>query len=321
MPEGHTLHRLARSVRDAFGGRVVEASSPQGRFADGAALLDGHRVVRSDAVGKHLLVGFSPAAASARREPQRWLHVHLGLYGKVFFGAADAGVDAAVDRGERDDGERGGAVAGPPAPVGQVRLRLVTLDAAEGAGPLRWADLRGPTACQVMVRPEVDALRARLGPDPLRADDGPERFVERAGRSRVTVGALLMHQDVLAGVGNIYRAEALFRAGVDPFAAGRDVEPERLEGVYEDLRVLMRAGVRSGRIVTTRPVDRGKRDDEVDGTPVRRGQAGAHYVYRRTGLPCRLCSTPVSTTVVEGRNLFWCPSCQAPGTQVSPFEA
>ncbi|PWJ47355.1 endonuclease-8 [Quadrisphaera granulorum] len=320
MPEGHTLHRLARSVRDAFGGRVVEATSPQGRFADGAALLDGHRVIRADAVGKHLLVGFSRADVSGRREPQRWLHVHLGLYGKVFFGVSDASVGGSEESEDDDDGARGHVLSGPPAPVGQVRLRLVTLDAAEGAGPLRWADLRGPTACEVMVRPEVDELRARLGPDPLRPDDGPERFVERAGRSRVSIGALLMHQDVLAGAGNIYRAEALFRAGIDPFAAGRDVAPERLVGVWDDLRVLMRAGVRSGRIVTTRPVDRGKRDDEVDGTPVRRGQAGSHYVYRRTGLPCRICATPVATAVVEARNLFWCPSCQAPGTQLPPFK-
>ncbi len=306
MPEGHTLHRLARSVRDAFGGRVVAASSPQGRFADGAGLLDGQRLARAEAQGKHLLVGFTPPDAPLRRAPDHWLHVHLGLYGKVGFAEAD------VD----DDG--GAAV---PDPVGAVRLRLVTLDAASGAGPLRWADLRGPTACEVLVRPEVDALRARLGPDPLRRDDGPERFLARAGTSRVTIGALLMHQDVLAGAGNIYRAEALFRAGIDPATPGRDVDPARLLGVWEDLRVLMRDGVRTGKIITTRPGDRRVRagdwgdGDDAPGSPVQRGRAGWHYVYHRTGLPCRLCGTPVATSVVEGRNLFWCPACQAPGVE------
>ena len=312
MPEGHTLHRLARSVHDAFGGRLVEAGSPQGRFADGAALLDGHRVARSDAVGKHLLVGFLPPDAPERRTPERWLHVHLGLYGKVAFGTGE-----------------------PPPPVGAVRLRLVTLDASPESDPdgddeprtdLSWADLRGPTACEVLLRPEVDALRARLGPDPLRRDDGPERFLARAGASRVTIGALLMHQDVLAGAGNIYRAEALYRAGLDPAVPGRDVDPERLLGIWDDLAVLMRAGVRSGRIVTTRPADRRRglvasSGDEADGSPVRRGQSGAHYVYRRQGLPCRLCGTTVATSVLEGRNLFWCPQCQAPGVTTSPLAA
>lgn len=308
MPEGHTLHRLARSVDDAFGGRLVEAGSPQGRFADGAALLDGQRLARPDAHGKHLLVGFLPADAPERTRPQRWLHVHLGLYGKVAFGTGE-----------------------PPPPVGAVRLRLVTLDASpdgedEPRTDLRWADLRGPTACEVLTPPEVEALRARLGPDPLRRDDGPERFLSRVGSSRVTIGALLMHQDVLAGAGNIYRAEALFRAGLDPSVRGRDVDPARLVGIWDDLRVLMRAGVRSGRIVTTRPADRRRgvaraAGDEAEGSPVRRGQSGAHYVYRRQGLPCRLCGTPVATSVVEGRNLFWCPSCQAPGVTTSPFDA
>lgn len=73
-------------------------------------------------------------------------------------------------------------------------------------------------------------------------------------------------------------------------------------GTWADLRVLLRDGVRRGRIVTTRPEHRPR-------GAVRREHA--HYVYRRTGLPCRVCGTPVATRVVAGRNLFWCPTCQA----------
>jgi endonuclease-8 len=66
----------------------------------------------------------------------------------------------------------------------------------------------------------------------------------------------------------------------------------------------MQAGVRANRIVTTEPADRDRRSG-----PARRQDA--HYVYRRHDLPCRRCGTPIRTQVMVGRNLFWCPSCQA----------
>jgi endonuclease-8 len=74
--------------------------------------------------------------------------------------------------------------------------------------------------------------------------------------------------------------------------------------MWADLVTLMRAGVRAGRIVTTRPEDRDSRRGPA-------GRTDAHYVYRRTGLPCRICGTEVRTEVMVGRNLFWCPTCQA----------
>jgi formamidopyrimidine-DNA glycosylase len=123
-------------------------------------------------------------------------------------------------------------------------------------------------------------------------------------RSGVAIGQLLMDQGVLAGIGNVYRAEVLYRAGLSPFRPGREVERERWDGMWLDLRTLLRAGVRSGRIVTTERHDRGRRSG-----PARREDA--HYVYRRTGLPCRRCATPVRTQVMTTRNLFWCPVCQA----------
>ncbi len=78
MPEGHTIHRLARQQQKLFGGQVVHLSSPQGRFADGAALLDGHRLTGTEAVGKHLLQHYEDAPS---------LHIHLGLYGKFTTGS------------------------------------------------------------------------------------------------------------------------------------------------------------------------------------------------------------------------------------------
>ena len=282
MPEGNAVHRTAGILQRELGGRVLSASSPQGRFAAGAELLDGTRLVRSEARGKHLFLGFAPPGASVgpEDEPPRWLHVHLGLYGTWALGTGE-----------------------PPEPVGALRLRLVSLeDGLDDPDEVRWADLRGPTACEVVTPEAVDLLAARLGPDPLLGDD-PAPYVERVRSTRTTIAALLMHQDVISGLGNIYRAEALFRARVHPYAPGRDVPAPVLLALWDDVSVLMHQAVERGRIVTTDPADRhgpGPKGRELD-----------HYVYRRAGLPCRICGTPVATAVLEARNLFWCPRCQA----------
>ena len=267
MPEGHTLHRLAREQTALFAGRPVHVTSPQGRFAAGAALLDGRPLDRVDAYGKHLFARFGGDV----------LHVHLGLYGSYTTGSGL-----------------------PPTPRGALRMRW------EGPGPDGegvWTDLRGPTACEVLGDPEVDAILARLGPDPLRPRADGARAGRRIAGSRTPVGALLMDQSVLAGVGNVYRAELLFRHRVSPFRPGRAVDPETWTAMWRDLVVLMRAGVRMGRIVTTQPEDRDRRRGAV-------ARADAHYVYRRTGLPCRICGTEVHTEAMVGRNLYWCPVCQ-----------
>ena len=266
MPEGHTIHRLARDHKRLLGGQVVAASSPQGRFADGAALIDGSTLTRTDAYGKHLFHRYDGAG---------WLHVHLGLYGSFVAG-----------RGL------------PPAPRGALRLRL--------AGPDSWLDLRGAIACELITPAERRALVSRLGPDPLRRGSDPDLGWARLSRSRMAIGQLLMDQSVVAGIGNVYRAELLYRHLVDPFTPGREMAPEVWAAMWADLVTLMRDGVRTGRILTTRPADRSRPRGRIL-------REDAFYVYRRTGEPCRVCGTPVRTQVMAGRNLFWCPSCQAPG--------
>lgn len=218
-----------------------------------------------EAYGKHLLYDLGSDG---------YLHVHLGLYG-----------------GFRDgDGP-------PPEPRGAVRLRLV--------GNGHWVELRGAAACELYDEDQRDRLLGRLGPDPLRTDGKAAVFVARAARSRAPIAGLLLDQSVVAGIGNVFRAEALFRAGLDPYRPGSAVGEERLRLLWADLRTLLRAGVRSGRIVTTRPADRDRRG------PVTRDQA--FYVYGRAGLPCRVCGAEVRTSVLAARNLFWCPACQGPG--------
>ena len=277
MPEGHTLHALGGSIDRAFAGAPVTVSSPQGRFADGAALLDGRVLREASAWGKHLFAEFDGDA---------WLHVHLGLIGKF-----------AVHRRASTAGMPAGQV-----PVqGQVRLRL----ANDG-----WVgDLRGPNLCAVVTPEEVLAVHARLGPDPLRPDADPDLAWRRITGSGRSIAELLMDQAVVAGVGNVYRCELLFRHRVDPFRPGKEIRPATWRAMWQDLVVLMPLGVAAGQILT--------RQDQVEAATAELAARGritkpprSSYVYKRPGEPCRVCGSRVRTQVVAGRNLFWCGRCQ-----------
>ena len=267
MPEGHTLHRIARRQRKLFDGQRVAVSSPQGRFAEGASVVDGMVFADAQAWGKHLVQRYR----DGRRD--QLLHVHLGLYG-VF-------TELAVPMGE---------------PVGQVRMRIV----GESTG----VDLRGPTACELYTPADLDALVARLGPDPLRSDADPSRAFAAIARSRRPIGALLMDQKVIAGVGNVYRAEVLFRNGIDPMRPGTSITADEFDALWSDLVALMKVGVRRGRIHVIRPED-------DHGAPSYATNRPRTYVYRRAGEKCRICGTPIAHSELEGRNLFWCPVCQS----------
>jgi len=267
MPEGHTLRRLADELDTAFTGRRVRVSSPQGRFAADAALVDGSVCVGAESAGKHLFVELAG---------ERFIHVHLGLIGKF---------DVA---------------AGPvPAPVGQVRLRLEN-DTA-------YADLRGATQCDLIGPERRDQIVGALGADPLRPDTDPLRAWDRISRSHRPIGDLLMDQAVVAGVGNVYRAEILFRHRIHPLRPGKSLRRSQFQALWADLVELMEDGVRTGRIDTVRP----EHTPEAMGRPPRKDDHGGEvYVYRRHGQECLVCGSRVRTDTLVGRNLFWCARCQ-----------
>ncbi|EGD43357.1 DNA-formamidopyrimidine glycosylase [Nocardioidaceae bacterium Broad-1] len=148
---------------------------------------------------------------------------------------------------------------------------------------------------------------AKLGPDPLRDDADPGRAWLRISRSRTTIGALLMDQSVLAGVGNVYRAEVLFRHRIDPMRPGNTLRRQQWDAIWDDLVELMKDGVEKNRIDTVRD----EHTPEAMGRPPRKDDHGGEvYVYRRNGQPCLVCGTSVRTTELQQRNLFWCPKCQ-----------
>jgi len=265
MPEGHTLHRLALDLNEAFQGRTVSVSSPQGRFAESAAQLDGSTLVETTAHGKHLFVEF---------DHDVYLHVHLGLIGKFQIG--------------------------PPRPArGAVRVRLATIQSV--------ADLRGPILCVLKTPAEVAAQISELGPDPLRVDADPERGWTRITRSKRPIAALLMDQRILSGVGNVYRAEVLFRSRIDPHRSGQRLSRRSWDAIWADLVHLMPQGVTDQWISTVRT-------EHLPQLLAAQGPRGRrNYVYRRTGEPCWVCRSAVRTEILAGRNLFWCGRCQRRG--------
>lgn len=331
MPEGHSIHRIAARFTELMVGRAVSLCSPQGRFAAGAALLDGRVMQRAFAVGKQLFLEFS--ADPAAGDDAAYLRVHLGLYGawdfatlrgageragqtgeyalaQRSFGAPRKNREGVVTRlraGESETPVRpvqaGEAVASaaagwPPEPRGAVRARLLTADAC--------ADLRGPTACHVLSPIELADQLDKLGPDPLVDGKarGGRRFVAIAGGKRTAIGQVLVDQAVVAGIGNIYRAELLFRAAIDPHTPSNRLSAEALRALWADWCKLLPIGVETGVIVTRTQLRGAAKQRALESTD------GRHAVYGRQGLPCYRCGTRVAVETAAGRKLYWCPGCQ-----------
>jgi endonuclease VIII len=275
VPEGHTIHRLARDHGEWFAGRRVSVSSPQGRFDAAARQLDGQRLVTTDAYGKHLF---------HRYEDGRSVHVHLGLFGKVFH-------HTLAGRGA------------PPPPRDTVRYRVTANGRASGSEGGHAIDLVGATACELLDEGEVDAIVARLGPDPIRDDADPERAWAALQRRSVGIGRALMDQSVLAGVGNVYRAEVLYVHGLHPDVPSRDVDRATWDAMWATLVTWLRRGVKERRIITVDP-------KEVGVARSRMRRADATYVYHQER--CRRCGTAVRRYDLAGRWAYACETCQPP---------
>jgi endonuclease-8 len=267
MPEGHTVHRTANEFNDHFGGNPLTVDSPQGRFTESAKLVSGRELVSARAIGKQMFLLF---------DNDLTLRIHLGIYGKWNYH------------------QRANADSTFPEPVGQVRARFSNSQAA--------ADLRGPTVCEVITKDEVLRVENRLGPDPLNPNPKnreAERFIECVLKSKTSIGLQLMNQDVIAGIGNVYRAELLFRAGISPHVPGNNVSRDQLQAIWDDSVKLLKVGVATGVMIT--------RDELFKKRPKK---ADRYFTYKREGLPCRICGTNISIEILSTRKLYWCSSCQ-----------
>lgn len=333
MPEGHSVHRIKRQFAANFVGERVWVSSPQGRFQQGAETLNNLEMTDARAVGKQMFLQF---------ENDHWLRVHLGIYGAWDF-SGDVRVDPSikihahakghsklgqtgehsrpsgahlVDRAGEDSVASIGAPrrtrvrmaehdtggedhrAFPPEPIGQVRVRLLTEAVC--------ADLRGPTVCEVLDPVGVQKVLQRLGPDPANENTELERdrFIERALSKRTGIGLVLMDQSVLAGIGNVYRAELLFRAEIDPYTPANSIDRGTYELLWDDWAKLLAIGIEVGQMITI---------DGLEGANYLRAlqeRDERHWVYKLEGTPCKRCGVNIALDVMGNRKLYWCPGCQ-----------
>jgi endonuclease-8 len=260
LPEGNSIHRFAREHTRDFGGRPVHVSSPHGHFAREARRLDGRVFQRAEARGKHLFHHW---------EGERIVHVHLGMFGWFY---------------------RRGLTDRVPKPT--VRMRLST-------PKVTW-DLIGPPTLELVTAAERDRILARLGPDPLGPGSGAGAFARALAGHRKLIGDALLDQRVAAGVGNIYRAEALFLAGIHPLRPASRIAAEDAGRVWKILRDLMRRGAREGRTATVAP-------EELDSSEKRSGME-AFYVYQQER--CRRCGGRVRRFPLTARVMYACPRCQ-----------
>ncbi len=261
MPEGHVLHRIARDHTKWFVGQKMQVSSPQGRFQKESKRLSGEKLARVEAFGKHLIYHWRGGQI---------LHVHLGLYGKFHHYKNP-----------------------PPEPQGAVRVRMI--------GSRRSYDLKGPNTCQLLSDADFKRLTSRLGPDPLRDDAEPELAWKKISRSRVAIGSLLLNQSVVAGLGNIYRAEILYSLGVHPERPGNQISREEFDQIWELSVRLMQIGVKANRIITT--------DRRPAGKPASRLSAAERLMIYKHPV-CPRCRADIQSWNLGNRTIYACPACQ-----------
>jgi formamidopyrimidine-DNA glycosylase len=267
MPEGHTIHRMARDHERWFRGQRVALSSPQGRFSEGAQTLNQAVFHSASAHGKHLFHRYT-----LRDDSAAFIHVHLGLYGKF------------RKRALEDE-----ATVSP-----NCRLRI--------QGERHILDLSGPTCCEVLTAEGVEQKRAQLGPDPLREDGDVEQFIQRLSKRRIPIGAALLNQKIIAGIGNIYRAELLFKHRVNPLTPASEIQASTARELWSTAAWWLALGVKTNRIITTVEAP----PQGVRAAKVPRGESLMVYGHAQ----CPECQAPVETREVGNRKLYACFKCQ-----------
>jgi len=255
MPEGHVIHRAAIKHNKAFSGKKLSVSSPQGRFSKGAKLLNKKTCLKVEAYGKHLFYTF---------EKGYHLHIHLGLFGRI--------------RSHK---------APPKDPRGQVRIRLFDTSTV--------VDVNGPTICELQDPTDFNKTIQKIGPDLLRKDADPQIFIDRVKKSKRSIAALLMDQSIIAGIGNIFRAEILWRNRINPNQRGSDLTKDDLLELWRDGQQLLDKALRTGKIITNDAAAFRKKSEQLN-------------IYKKK--QCPRCSTQIQSFEIANRTCYLCETCQ-----------
>ena len=236
---------------------MLLVSSPQGRFSEGASLLNKGCWEAVEAFGEHLLYKFQDNYA---------LHIHLGLFGRI----------------------RKKKLPLTP-PRGAVRVRLV--------GTTHHVDINGPTICRVLDQSGIEALIKRIGPDVLRPDADPEIAFQKIHRSKAPIGRLIMDQSVMAGIGNIYRSEILWRQGINPEIPGNTITWQTFKRIWDDAANLLAIGVKRNAIVTV--------EDEL---VFKKRISKSYNIFGQAH--CPNCNGNIRRFKINNRRTFVCDTCQ-----------
>lgn len=242
--------------------------------AGGAQLvrLEGRRVAAVRSRGKHLLIDFEGGLT---------LHTHMGMQGSWH----------RYRPGERWRERVDDAVAVLETPSAVVVC------------------FRAPTVELIQTRAlSLHPVLSRLGPDLVENEPDLNDAVRRLRASPASLGQALLDQQVVAGIGNVYRSETLFIERMDPFGRASDLPPGQARQLLATAARLLRANAGGGERVTMPDASGARPDASGDGSRNR-----ARWVYRRAGLPCRRCGTRIEASSVgtPPRRLYWCPTCQS----------
>ncbi len=274
MPELPEVETVARGLAVRITGAVVEgvhlarADMLHGHAVAPEEILPGRRVNAVRRCGKHVRIDCDAGVA---------LLVHLGMTGRLSACPPDRPVET------------------------HTHLRITFRD---HAWEMRFIDPRRFGALWLIAagNGREPAWRGRRlpadSPDPLQIT--PAAWAAMMARKR-QIKALLLDQQPISGVGNIYCDEALHRAGIHPLAVAAGLDPERVRRLHRCLRAVLREAIRAGGSSVS---DYRNADDARGWFQIR------HRVYGRAGQPCRTCGTPIVKTVIAGRGTHFCPVCQ-----------
>jgi formamidopyrimidine-DNA glycosylase len=276
MPELPEVESVRRRLAPVLEGRVFEhVEIADARLTrpldpmDVARELDGERVLVVDRRGKYLIVRF---------ESGRALLVHLRMTGSFLYSTGEA------------------------LPEDAHRRAVVRLD--DGSA-VAYRDVRRFGTWLLLEPEEVDAyVDARVGREPLATAYRAKHLGEQLSGRRAPVKAAILDQRTVAGVGNIYADEALWRARIHPLTPAQELEPDDVKALYKGIRESLRAGIRR-QGSTLRDY---RLPDGAEG-----GAQHEFKVYGRGGEPCLRCGTPIDKTRVAGRGTWYCPACQRLG--------
>jgi formamidopyrimidine-DNA glycosylase len=270
MPELPEVEYVARQLRGELIGRaIVAADVLWPRTVEGldprafASRVVGQQVRAVGRRGKYVLVTLSGGDV---------LLVHRRMSGNLL-----------LQRSKEDD------------PYTRVSFTL------DDGRRLVFSDPRKFGRLRLVAAESLPAALEALGPEPLDDEFTPDALAKRlAGRSRA-IKALLLDQTTVAGLGNIYADEALFRAGIHPLRPAASLTPAEVASLHAAIRAVLLTGIEHGGTTI------GRHRDVFDEA----GTNGDHLdVYRRTGQPCRRCGTAVRRIVVTQRGTHFCPACQ-----------